>query len=207
MRLLAHLVPKDTAANMPFLEGVGLNAHTGAFAAALALIASLLLATTPALRLLFQKVRDGLGDGDRGAASRFWRRLGANLVVVELAIAVVLLAGAGLLGQSLYRLLHVPLGFDPNHLATVKVMAPDSVYKDDEQTVRLYREIVHRVSILPGVESAGISSMLPVQCDCNTDAISGWCTLTRVSAGQLSSDWKAPCWAAWPIGAGAFVPA
>ncbi len=171
MKLLAHLVPKDMAANMPFLEGVGLNAHTGAFAAALAVIASLLLATTPALRLSFQKVRDGLADGDRGAASRFWRRLGANLVVVELAIAVVLLAGAGLLGQSLYRLLHVPLGFDPNHLATVQVMAPDSVYKDDEQTVGLYREIVHRVSILPGVESAGISSMLPVQCDCNTDAI------------------------------------
>jgi len=171
MKLLAHLVPKDMAANMPFLEGVGLNAHTGAFAAALALIASLLVATTPALRLSFQKVRDGLADGDRGAASRFWRRLGANLVVVELAIAVVLLAGAGLLGQSLYRLLHVPLGFDPNHLATVKVMAPDSVYKDDEQTVGLYREIVHRISILPGVESAGISSMLPVQCNCNTDAI------------------------------------
>jgi len=171
MKLLAHLVPKDMAANMPFLEGVGLNAHTGAFAAALTLIASLLLAATPALRLSFQRVRDGLADGDRGAASRFWRRLGANLVVVELAVAVVLLAGAGLLGQSLYRLLHVPLGFDPNHLATVQLMAPDTVYKDAEQTVGLYREIVHRVSILPGVESAGISSMLPVQCDCNTDSI------------------------------------
>ena len=42
------------------------------------------------------------------------------MVVVELAVAVVLLAGAGLLGKSLYRLLHVPLGFDPNHLATVR---------------------------------------------------------------------------------------
>jgi macrolide transport system ATP-binding/permease protein len=95
MKLLARRIPKDMAANMPFLEGVGLNAHTGAFAAALALIASLLVAATPALRLSFQKVRDGLADGDRGAASRFWRRLGANLVVAELAIAVVLLAGAG----------------------------------------------------------------------------------------------------------------
>ena len=55
MNLLAHLVPKDMAANMPFLEGVGLNAHTGAFAAALTLIASLLLAATPALRLSFQR--------------------------------------------------------------------------------------------------------------------------------------------------------
>jgi macrolide transport system ATP-binding/permease protein len=171
MSLLARLVPKDMAANMPFLEGVGLNAHTAAFAAALALIASLLLAATPTLRLSFQKVRDGLADGGRGAASRFWRRLGANLVVVELAVAVVLLAGAGLLGQSLYRLLRVPLGFDPNHLATVQVMAPSTVYKSDEQTVGLQREIVRRVSSLPGVESAGLTSMLPVQCDCNIDTI------------------------------------
>ena len=116
MKLLARLVPKDMAASMPFLEGVGLNAHTGAFATGIALMAALLLAATPTLRLTFQKLRDGLADGDRGAAGRLWRRLGANLVVVELAIAVVLLAGAGLLGQSLYRLLHVPLGFDPDHL-------------------------------------------------------------------------------------------
>jgi len=97
--------------------------------------------------------------------------MGANLVVVELAIAVVLLASAGLLGQSLYRLLHVPLGFDPNHLATVRVMAPGTVYKTDEQTVGLYREIARRVSSLPGVELAGVTSMIPVQCNCDIDRI------------------------------------
>jgi predicted permease len=171
MKLLARLVPKDMAGNMPFLDGIGLNAHTGAFAAALAMIAALLLAATPTLRLSFQKLRDGLTDGNRGAAGRLWSRLGANMVVVELAIAVVLLVSAGLLGQSLYRLLHVPLGFDPNHLATVQVMAPGTVYKSDEQTLALHREIVRRVSSLPGFESAGLTSMLPVQCDCNTDAI------------------------------------
>ena len=143
----------------------------GAFAAAVALLAALLLAATPALRLSFQKVRDGLADGDRGAAGRLWRRLGANMVVVELAIAVVLLAGAGLLGQSLYRLLHVPLGFDPDHLATVRVMAPGTIYQSDEQIARLYREIVRRVSSLPGVESAGMTSMLPAECDCDSDRI------------------------------------
>ncbi len=78
-----------------------MNAHTGAFAAAVALLAALLLAATPTVRLSFQKVRDGLADGDRGAAGQLWRGLGANMVVVELAIAVVLLAGAGLLGQKL----------------------------------------------------------------------------------------------------------
>src|SRR6202453_2429801 len=171
MQLLGRLVPKDMAAQMPFLEGVGLNAHTAAFAAAIALAAALLLAATPTLRLSFQKLRDGLGDGDRGAASRLWSRLGANMVLVELAVAVVLLAGAGLLGKSFYRLLHVPLGFEPNHLATVDVMAPGSAYTTPEQTTGLYREIARRVSGLPGVQSSGVTMRLPVYVDCNSDRI------------------------------------
>jgi predicted permease len=171
MKLLGRLVPKDMASSMTFLGGVGLNAHTGAFAAAIALLAASLLAATPMLRLSFQTVRDGLADGDRGAAGRLWRRLGANLVIVELAIAVVLLAGAGLLGQSLYRLLRVPLGFDPNHLATVRVMAPATVYQGDEQMAGLYGEVVRRLSSLPGVEFAGMTSMLPVECNCAIDRI------------------------------------
>ena len=171
MRFLTRLVPKDMAANMPFLASVGLNTHTGTFAAAVALLAALLLAATPTLRLSFQKVRDGLAEGDRGAASRLWRRLGANMVVVELAVAVILLAGAGLLGKSFYRLLHVPLGFEPNHLATVDVMAPATVYSAPEQTTGLYREIARRVSGLPGVQSSGVTMRLPVDCDCNSDRI------------------------------------
>jgi macrolide transport system ATP-binding/permease protein len=171
MTLLTRLVPKDMAANMPFLQDVGLNANTCAFATGIALMAALLLAATPALRLSSQKVRDGLADGDRGAAGRLWRRLGANLVVVELAIAVVLLAGAGLLGQSLFRLLHVQLGFSPDHLATVRVMASGKAYDGNQQIAGLYSEIVRRVSSLPGVESAGMSSMMPVECNCAVDRI------------------------------------
>jgi predicted permease len=97
--------------------------------------------------------------------------LGANLVIFELAIAVMLLAGAGLLGRSFYRLLHVPLGFDASHLATAEVSVPGSMYTTSEQVVELYREVVRRATSLPGVESAGITSRLPVQCDCNTDGI------------------------------------
>jgi macrolide transport system ATP-binding/permease protein len=171
MRLLGSLVPKDMESNMPFLGNVGLNAHTAAFAAAVAALAVLLLAATPTLRLSFLEVRAGMVDGDRGSGSRFWHRLGANLVVVEFAIAVVLLAGAGLLGRSLYHLLHVPLGFDPNHLATMRVMAPDTSYKSDDQVIGLYREIVRRVSSLPGAKTAGLTSILPVQCNCATDRI------------------------------------
>jgi macrolide transport system ATP-binding/permease protein len=171
MRLLARLVPKGMASGMPFLDRVGWNAHTAIFAGTTALLTVLLLAATPALRLSFQRLRDGLTDGDRGAASGLWRRLGAHLVIVELAIAVVLLASAGLFGKSLYRLLHVPLGFAPDHIATVEVEAPASIYQTKDQAVALYREVAHRVAGLPGVESAGLTSRLPVGCNCPTDGI------------------------------------
>ena len=170
MRLLGKLVPKDMAANMPFLDGVNLNAHTIVFACAVALGAALLLAGTATARLSFEKVRDGLAAGDRGAASRLWQRLGANLVVIELAIAVVLLAGAGLLGKSFYRLLHVPLGFDTNQVATVHVIAPDQIYKGGKARMAEFsREIMQQAKSLPGVESVGMTSLVPAQCDCATD--------------------------------------
>jgi predicted permease len=171
IRLLTRIIPKDMAANMPFLQGAGPNAHTAAFAAGVAVMAALLLAVTPSLRLGFLKVRDGLADGDRGAASRLWRRVGTNLVVVELAVAVVLLTGAGLLGKSLFRLLHVPIGFDPNHLVTANVMIPRALDSNDAQLLGLYREIEQSAVSLPGVQSAGATSLLPVECDCSLDRI------------------------------------
>jgi predicted permease len=170
MKLLAGVVPKDMAAYMPFIEGAGLNAHTGVFTFAVALLAAFVLATT-ALRLPLHRFRDALAEAGRGGTSLFWRRVGANFVVVELAIAVVLLAGAGLLAKSFYRLLHVPLGFEPAHLATVRVAIPGAAYKSDEQTVALYAEIFRRISSLPGVTSVGGSSMLPVECNCAIDRI------------------------------------
>ncbi len=171
MTLLKRLVPKVMSDAMPYLAGVGMNAHTAMFTAGVALGAALLMAATPTMRLSFQRIRDGLGDGDRGVAGRFWRRMGANFVVVELVIAVVLLVGAGLLGKSFYRLLHVETGFDVTHLATLQVMAPEKLYAKSEQQVELMREISRRVSALPGVQSVGFTSSLPVQCNCNTDWI------------------------------------
>jgi len=171
MTVLTRLLPKGVATQMPYLADLRLNSHTLAFAAAVCLLASLLLAATPAIQLSFQKIRDGLAEGGRGNGSRVWRRFGANLVVVELAVAVVLLVGAGLLGQSFYRLLHVPLGFETDHLATVQVIAPDTIFKNDQQRVALGREVVRRISALPGVQSVGLTSVPPVACNCNTDWI------------------------------------
>jgi macrolide transport system ATP-binding/permease protein len=171
MKGLTSLIPKTMAQFLPFLQRVGIHWREGAYSLCIALLATVLLAATPILRLSFLDVRDALSDGNRSVAGRFWRRMGANLVVVELSIAVILLVGAGLLSKSFYRLLRVDVGFDTTHLATVQVVAPPTAYAKPEQRVALFRELNRRLAALPGVESVGIASDLPIQCNCNTDWI------------------------------------
>jgi predicted permease len=169
MHVLLGMLSKDMLAGMPFLRGLGLNTHVLLFAAALAVLAGILFSITPILHFRLSSMRDGLTEGGRGSAGTLWRRMGASLVVIELATAVVLLAGAGLLGKSLYKLLHVELGFAADHLATVNIGLPASSFSKDEQVVAFERAMLERVEALPGVESAGITSVPPVSCNCNTD--------------------------------------
>jgi len=170
-KFLRSLVPADMALNMPFFDGVGLNVHAATFIVGIGVVTAFLLAGTPMARLSLRNLRNGLADGDRGAAGRFWQRLGADMVIAQLAIAVVLLVGAGLLGQSLYRLLHVPLGFEPDHLATLQVAIPPTTNHNSQQTTEPYSEITRRIASLPGVESVGMTNILPAQCNCSLDRI------------------------------------
>jgi predicted permease len=169
MRVLSGLISADMMIGLPFLRGLGLNPHVLLFTTSLAIFAGILFSITPILHFCFSKMRDGLTEGGRGSAGRLWRRMGANLVVIELATAVVLLAGAGLLGKSLYKLLHVDLGFQSDHLVTVNIGLPDSVFNKDEKVVGFARSLIQRLNSLPGVESAAITSVPPVSCNCNTD--------------------------------------
>ncbi len=163
MRLLLGLIGADQLAGMPFLYGLGLNLRVLAFAGVVSAAAAALFSATPAWRSFSPDLRQGLAEGGRGSADTTWRRFGANLVVLELATALVLLVGAGLLGKSFYRLLHVDMGMQPDHLATLRVAAPDSMHDNNAKTVALAREVISRIASLPGVESAGISSLLPVR--------------------------------------------
>src|SRR5262249_5480588 len=125
----------------------------------------------PTLRLSLSNLRQGLADSSRGSAGTLWRRFGSNLVVLELAIAVVLLVGAGLLAKSFYHLLHVDNGFQPDHLATLQVAAPQAAYGKDDQAIALGRRVVSQVVGLPGIESAAIASQLPLSGNGNTNWI------------------------------------
>ncbi len=126
MHLLLLLIPTNLMGYLPYLQGLGLNPRVVALAAAISLLAAALFSVTPALGLFTSDMRADLAEGSRGSAGVMWRRFGTTFVVVELAIAMILLSGAGLLGKSFYRLLHVDLGFQPDHLATLQVDAPQA---------------------------------------------------------------------------------
>jgi predicted permease len=172
IQLLTRLIPPDMLAGMPYLHGLGVNFHVGVFAGAASLLAAGLYSITPMWRLSLSAMREGLAEGSRGSAGTMWRRVGSNLVVVELAIAMVLLSGAGLLGKSFYRLLHVNLGFEPDHLAMLEVAAPPDRYGKDPQVVALGSRVVSQVASLPGVRSVGLVTQgLPLSGNGNTDWI------------------------------------
>ncbi len=168
MHLFLHLIPVDMLKSMPYLEGIDFNPRVLAFAGLVTFVAAILFSTTPSLRLSGSNFRVDLAEGGRSSSGTTWRRFASNLVVLELAIAVVLLAGAGLLGKSFYRLLHVDLGFQPDHLATLYVEGVGKAYAKGDQQVALGRQLVSRLASLPGVQSVGLSSQLPMEGNGNT---------------------------------------
>lgn len=171
VRLLGALLSEDMVNRLPLLADVSVDSTVVAVACAIGLAATIVLAIAPMARLASSELREGLAEGGRGSSGLAWKRLGGRLVVVELATAMVLLVGAGLLGQSLYRLLQVDLGFEPDRLVTLQVAAIGPRFENPATTVQLGRDIVAAVSALPGVDAAAITSVLPVSFNGNTDWI------------------------------------
>jgi hypothetical protein len=89
--VLAGQIPPNLLDNMPYLEGIHWNAHLLLFASAVSMLGGVLFSASPALHLFLSDIQKGLMDGGRTSARRGWRRLGASLVAIELAITVVLL--------------------------------------------------------------------------------------------------------------------
>ena len=171
MQLLASLLSAEMISRMPYLQSAAPNARLVVFAGLVSLIAALAFAFAPVMRLSVSETAAGLKDAGRGSAGMHWRRFGAHLVIVELAVAVFLLVGAGLLGKSLYRLVHVETGFTAQGLATVGVV-PTSVQAGNatdgtaaagqDPPGRLARRVADRIAALPGVESVAYADHLPL---------------------------------------------
>jgi macrolide transport system ATP-binding/permease protein len=168
MRLLLKLIPARMLLGMPFLAGLSLNGRVLGFAVMIALLAGLLFTMAPSWQVSRTTMRGDLAEGSRSVAGTSWRRMGSKLVIVELAMAMVLLTGAGLLSRSLYKLLHVDLGFSPDHLATLSVSASGKRYDTREKSVDWARRTLSRLRALPGVKSVGTSSVMAVSYNGNT---------------------------------------
>ena len=171
VQILKGLVPTDMLAGMPYMNDLKLNPRVLMFTLAVAAFAAVLFSVTPALRLAGLDVREGMAEGGRGSAGKVWTRIGSKLVVLELTTAMVLLVGAGLLTKSFYRLLQVDAGFEPNHLITMRVSAPDSAYGEDTKALVLERTIVNEIKRLPGVTSVALAGSLPLSSNGNTNWI------------------------------------
>jgi predicted permease len=161
MQFLVRLIPADILANMPYLDALSLNARVVLMALGIAAMASVLFALTPLVRISFSGTIESLKEGVRGSAGTTWRRFGAHLVAIELALTVVLLVSAGLLGMSLYRLLQVNIGFRADHVATLLVEPPPGNW-DEAQFVAFKRQVVDSLAHLPGVQSVGVADQLPL---------------------------------------------
>jgi predicted permease len=157
IQLLKNLVSPDMMARTPFLRDLSWNGRVVEMACMIALGAAVLLSIPPSLRVWSADLRDGLAEASRGSAGTTWRRLGGKLVVVELATAMILLAAAGLFSKSLYNLLRVPLGINPDHLVTIDIAAPDATYGTDTKAIALARLVCAKAEALPGVTSVGVA--------------------------------------------------
>jgi predicted permease len=163
MKLISGLISPDLLASMPYLQGLSLSLRVLSFAGGIALLAVLVFSLPPALHYSTPRINSGLSQGSRGSSGNTWRHLGSKLVVLELATAMVLLVGAGLLGKSLYLILHVNVGFAADRLAILSVAAPAVGYPKNPQQVALARHVMGNMALLPGVKSVAVASDLPVE--------------------------------------------
>ena len=150
-------------ANVPRVAEVSVNLRVLLFTAAVAVLTSVVFSLAPAVRALRVDLTDSLKDGAQGASSGGGRqRYRHALVVIEMALAVVLLVGAGLMLRSLWALQRVQLGFDPSQVLTMRLSLPVASYQTPEQVVDFYGRLLDRVRAIPGVRTAGAVRALPL---------------------------------------------
>jgi putative ABC transport system permease protein len=160
---LVAALPQNQLAVMPFFETLRLDPGILLFALALALLTGLVFGLAPALQASRLDLQAALKEGGRMSGGGARQRLRSAMVGVEIALAVVLLVGAGLMMKSLLRLMQANLGFDPNNVLTMTVVLPTSKYTDPNRMVAYYQQLQERLAALPGVAGAGAVSQLPLQ--------------------------------------------
>ncbi|HEY2392932.1 MAG TPA: ABC transporter permease [Candidatus Angelobacter sp.] len=162
------MIPKGRLDAMPYLKHMTIDGSVLLFTFLLATIVGVVFALAPALQATRTNVQAALKDGSRSSHSAAWRRFASALVIGEVALATVLLAGSGLLMKSLVRLLNVDPGFNQQNLLGMGIGLSQSRYPKDPEQIQAQKNLFELIRAIPGVKSVGSSSVLPVSGGGNT---------------------------------------
>jgi putative ABC transport system permease protein len=158
LRLLAAL----PEARLPRMDQIHLDGTVLLFAIVVSVGVALAFGLVPAIQASRPDVRESLGESAATTGGPGARRLLGGLVAVEVALALVLLVGAGLMTRSFAKLLQVNPGFEPRNVAAAQVFLPITKYRDRSRIVQFYEDVVSRLRSTPGVENASAVSVLPM---------------------------------------------
>jgi putative ABC transport system permease protein len=150
------------ATGLPRLEEVGIDAAALGVALAVSLATAVALATAATLSIYGPNLNQVLRIGARGTGGLKRQRARSALVVAELALAVVLLVGTGLMTNSLIRLFRVDPGFRPRGVMTLKLTVTPALFSGPEPIARFFEQVWQRLAVVPGVVSTGMISELPL---------------------------------------------
>jgi putative ABC transport system permease protein len=148
--------------SIPATADVRLDAGVLAFTTVLAIFSGILFGLAPAIHMGTLDIRAALNETDRGVAGRRALRMRGALVVTEVAVAMILLVGAGLLLRSFDRLSNVTPGFAVDHLLIADLPVSPNAHPQPAERMAFFDTVLQRISALPGVDSAGATSFLPV---------------------------------------------
>ncbi len=152
-----------SAESLPSTAQVGIDANVLGFTLLVSVLTGVLFGLAPAVRTMKLNLSESLKEGGRsGSEGAHRNRTRSVLVVIESAVAVVLLIGAGLLVRSLLRLQDTSPGFDARNVLTMGVNLPRAKYDNPEKSASFFAELESRVAGLPGVEAVGFVSELPL---------------------------------------------
>lgn len=150
--------------NLPRVNEISLSWQVVVFALGISVLTGIVCALAPAFAAIRTNVNRNLKEGGRtGSAGGGHSRLRSILVVAEIAVALVLLTASGLLLRSFDKMRQVDLGFKPEHVTTASYGLPQLQYSKQVQIDTFDRELLLKLNQLPGVQSAGLTSMLPSQ--------------------------------------------
>lgn len=148
--------------NISRIDEISLDPGVLTFTALVSLLVGIFAGLLPAWRASHPNLAGSLNESSRGSTESTAGRTRAALVVVEIVLALVLLASAGLLVESFLRLQKVPAGFDTNNVMTARVALPDRSYPKPQDSAEFYKKLLDRVSTLPGVQSAAAGWWIPL---------------------------------------------